>query len=105
MTRAYLVDGTRTPIGRYGGVLATVRPDDMAAHVIRALMTRHPAAMAEALDEVILAQPEERREPRELGVGQPHLPRPAAAGGATVALSMDRAINIKNQFKERVPLI
>jgi acetyl-CoA acyltransferase len=54
MTRAYLVDGTRTPIGRYGGVLASVRPDDMAAHVIRALMARYPAAMAEALDEVIL---------------------------------------------------
>ncbi|MGL4439901.1 MAG: beta-ketoacyl synthase N-terminal-like domain-containing protein, partial [Bosea sp. (in: a-proteobacteria)] len=54
MTRAYLVDGTRTPIGRYGGVLASVRPDDMAAHVVRALMARYPAAVSEALDEVIL---------------------------------------------------
>ena len=39
MTRAaYLVDGVRTPIGRYGGALAAVRPDDLAAHVIAALV-------------------------------------------------------------------
>ncbi|MCZ8261329.1 MAG: 3-oxoadipyl-CoA thiolase [Beijerinckiaceae bacterium] len=54
MTNAYLVDGTRTPIGRYGGVLAPVRPDDMAAHVIRALMARFPAELANAVDEIIL---------------------------------------------------
>lgn len=40
----YLVEATRTPIGRYGGALSTVRPDDLAAHVISALLARHPAA-------------------------------------------------------------
>ncbi len=35
MTHAYLCEGVRTPIGRYGGALASVRPDDMLAHVIR----------------------------------------------------------------------
>jgi 3-oxoadipyl-CoA thiolase len=54
MTNAYLVDGTRTPIGRYGGVLAPVRPDDMAAHAIAALMARFPAELAGAVDEIIL---------------------------------------------------
>ncbi|WP_284179953.1 3-oxoadipyl-CoA thiolase [Rhabdaerophilum sp. SD176] len=54
MTNAYLVDGTRTPIGRYGGVLASVRPDDMAAHAIRTLMARFPAELAGAVDEIIL---------------------------------------------------
>lgn len=54
MTNAYLVDGTRTPIGRYGGVLASVRPDDMAAHAIRTLMSRFPAELAGAVDEIIL---------------------------------------------------
>ncbi|MCZ8375189.1 MAG: 3-oxoadipyl-CoA thiolase [Beijerinckiaceae bacterium] len=54
MTHAYLVDGTRTPIGRYGGVLASVRPDDMAAHVIAALMARFPAELGAAVDEIIL---------------------------------------------------
>ena len=33
MSEAFLVDGVRTPIGRYGGALAAVRPDDLAAHV------------------------------------------------------------------------
>ncbi|WP_375174375.1 3-oxoadipyl-CoA thiolase [Pseudooceanicola sp.] len=42
MTEAYLCDGLRTPIGRYGGGLATVRPDDMLAGVMKALMERNP---------------------------------------------------------------
>src|SRR5450759_2266807 len=42
LREAYLVTGVRTPIGRYGGALATVRPDDLAAPVIRALTERLP---------------------------------------------------------------
>lgn len=42
MTHAYLCDGLRTPIGRYGGGLSSMRPDDMLAHVIRAVMADHP---------------------------------------------------------------
>jgi 3-oxoadipyl-CoA thiolase len=45
---AYIVAAVRTPIGRYGGALASVRPDDLAAHVIRALLERarcDPAAI------------------------------------------------------------
>jgi 3-oxoadipyl-CoA thiolase len=52
--RAYLVAGVRTPIGRYGGALAPVRPDDLAAHVIRTLLERHPSVDPEAIDEVVL---------------------------------------------------
>ncbi len=40
MRRAVVIDALRTPIGRYGGTLGTVRPDDLAAHVIRALVAR-----------------------------------------------------------------
>jgi 3-oxoadipyl-CoA thiolase len=40
MTRAVVLAGVRTPIGRYGGALANVRPDDLAAHVIRAVVER-----------------------------------------------------------------
>jgi 3-oxoadipyl-CoA thiolase len=54
MTDAFLCDGIRTPIGRYGGALASVRPDDMAAHVIRALTGRSPSLDPAAIDEVIL---------------------------------------------------
>ena len=54
MTDAYLVDGVRTPFGRYGGALAPVRPDDLAAHVIRALTERLPAVDWAAVDDVVL---------------------------------------------------
>ena len=51
---AFLVSGVRTPIGRYGGVLADVRPDDLAAHVIRELAARHPDVDWSAVDDVVL---------------------------------------------------
>ncbi|MER7471017.1 3-oxoadipyl-CoA thiolase, partial [Micromonospora sp. NPDC000018] len=54
MTVAYLVAGVRTPIGRYGGALAGVRPDDLAAHVIRELVARHPSVDWARVDDVIL---------------------------------------------------
>ncbi len=52
MADAFLVSGVRTPIGRYGGSLAAVRPDDMGGHVIRELMRKYPAIAPEAIDEV-----------------------------------------------------
>ena len=51
---AYLVGGVRTPIGRYGGALAPVRPDDLAAHTIRELVARYPAVDWAELDDVVL---------------------------------------------------
>jgi 3-oxoadipyl-CoA thiolase len=54
MTEAFLVDGVRTPIGRYGGALAGVRPDDLAAHVLRALTQRLPSVDRSAVDDVVL---------------------------------------------------
>jgi 3-oxoadipyl-CoA thiolase len=47
-----VVDGLRTPFGRYGGALAQVRPDDLAAHVIRAVVAR-TGVEVEAIDDVI----------------------------------------------------
>jgi len=54
MTDAYLVTGTRTPFGRYGGALASVRPDDMAAHVIRELLAGVPQVSGADVEEVFL---------------------------------------------------
>jgi acetyl-CoA C-acetyltransferase len=54
MSTAYLVSGVRTPIGRYGGALAAVRPDDLAAHTINALRERLPTVDWDAVDDVIL---------------------------------------------------
>ncbi|MGR3564546.1 MAG: 3-oxoadipyl-CoA thiolase [Heliomarina sp.] len=50
MTVAYICDGLRTPIGRYGGALSSVRPDDMLAHVIKEVMARNPGL---EVDEVL----------------------------------------------------
>ena len=53
METAYICDGIRTPIGRYGGALASVRTDDLAAIPIAALMERNRGADWNALDDVI----------------------------------------------------
>src|SRR5260370_21595016 len=52
MTRAFICDAVRTPIGRYGGILAAIRADDLGAIPLRALLARHPNLDPSAIDEV-----------------------------------------------------
>lgn len=54
MPDAWIVDGLRTPIGAFGGSLASVRPDDLAALVMTRLLARHPALDPSRIDDVIL---------------------------------------------------
>ena len=54
MAEAFVCDGVRTPIGRYGGALSSIRTDDLAAIPITALMDRNPDVAWETVDEVIL---------------------------------------------------
>jgi 3-oxoadipyl-CoA thiolase len=54
MTEAFICDAVRTPIGRYGGALSSVRADDLAAIPIKALMARNQAVDWEQLDDIIL---------------------------------------------------
>jgi len=54
MTEAFICDAVRTPIGRYGGALSSVRADDLAAIPIRALIDRNPGVDWSELDDVIL---------------------------------------------------
>jgi 3-oxoadipyl-CoA thiolase len=54
MTDVFICDGIRTPVGRYGGALAPVRTDDLAAIPIAALMERNPGVDWAALDDVVL---------------------------------------------------
>ena len=54
MNPVYVCDAARTPIGRYGGVLSSVRADDLAAIPIRALLARNPGLDPGAIEEVIL---------------------------------------------------
>jgi acetyl-CoA acetyltransferase family protein len=53
MPDAFVIDAVRTPIGKYRGALATVRSDDLAAHVIRALLARNASVHPEQIDEVV----------------------------------------------------
>jgi len=53
LSAAYVLDAVRTPFGRYGGGLAGVRPDDLAAHVVRALMERTPGLDPAQIDDVL----------------------------------------------------
>jgi len=50
----YICDAIRTPVGRYGGSLAAVRPDDLAALTLKALLLRNPTINLEAIDDVFL---------------------------------------------------
>lgn len=53
MSEAYICDAIRTPFGRYGGALSTVRTDDLGAIPLRALMQRNPGVDWERVDDVI----------------------------------------------------
>jgi acetyl-CoA acetyltransferase len=53
MQSVYIIDAVRTPIGRYGGTLSTVRPDDLLAHVIKAILNRNPSLDLNAVEDVI----------------------------------------------------
>jgi 3-oxoadipyl-CoA thiolase len=53
MPEAFICDFVRTPIGRYAGALASVRADDLGAHPLRVLMSRHPDLDWAAVDDVI----------------------------------------------------
>jgi acetyl-CoA C-acetyltransferase len=53
MKTAYIIDAVRTPIGRLGGMLSTVRPDDMLALIIKALINRNPTIDVDAIEDVI----------------------------------------------------
>jgi 3-oxoadipyl-CoA thiolase len=53
MHTAYVIDAVRTPIGKYGGSLAGVRPDDLLAHVIKSLLNRNANIDVNAIEDVI----------------------------------------------------
>ncbi|RYG44697.1 MAG: 3-oxoadipyl-CoA thiolase, partial [Chitinophagaceae bacterium] len=53
MEPVYVIDAVRTPIGRYGGALSGIRPDDMLAHIISALVKRNPQVDVNKIEDVI----------------------------------------------------
>ena len=85
MLDAYIYDGLRTPFGRHGGALAPVRPDDLVADVMRALVARNPWP-AEQIEDVILGDTnqagEDSRNVARNALLAPGLP--VSIGGQTV---------------------
>ena len=53
MKTAYIIDAVRTPIGKYGGALSSIRPDDLLAHVLKALLQRNTGIDINAVEDVI----------------------------------------------------
>ncbi|MFM7588314.1 MAG: 3-oxoadipyl-CoA thiolase, partial [Bacteroidota bacterium] len=54
MEDVFILDALRTPIGKYAGALSGLRPDDMAAHLVRSMMDRHPELDPHHLEELVL---------------------------------------------------
>jgi 3-oxoadipyl-CoA thiolase len=53
MKKVYVIDAVRTPVGKYGGALSTIRPDDLLAHVIKSLLQRNASIDVNAIEDVI----------------------------------------------------
>jgi acetyl-CoA acetyltransferase family protein len=86
VVETYIVDAVRTPTGRYGGALAGVRPDDLAARVVGALTERSPGLDPERIDDVLFGNAngagEENRDVARMAVLLAGLP--TSVPGATV---------------------
>lgn len=86
MNEAYIIDALRTPVGRYGGALSPVRPDDMAAHVITKILERNPGLPHNAIEDVIMGAAnqagEDNRNVGRMAALLAHLPEEVA--GVTV---------------------
>lgn len=53
MKPVYIIDAARTPVGKYGGALSSIRPDDLLAYIIRSLIARNPSVDINAIEDVI----------------------------------------------------
>ncbi len=53
MQPVYIIDSVRTPVGKYGGALSMIRPDDLLAHIIKDLLRRNPSIDVNAIEDVI----------------------------------------------------
>jgi 3-oxoadipyl-CoA thiolase len=86
MHTAYIIDAVRTPIGKYGGALSSVRPDDLLAGVLRTLLERNPGVDPAAIEDIIAGcanqAGEDNRDVARMSVLLAGLPE--SVGGVTV---------------------
>lgn len=106
MENAYIIDGVRTPIGNFGGTLATVRPDDLATLVIQELIKRNPTINPEKIYDVVIGcanqAGEDNRNVARMALLMAGLPLTVpgetvnrlCASGLSAAISAARAIQV-----------
>ncbi len=86
MKEVFVIDATRTAVGKYGGSLSSVRPDDLLAHVIRSLVERNPSIDVNDVEDVIAGAAnqagEDNRDVARMAVLLAGLP--VTVGGSTV---------------------
>ena len=86
MNTAYIIDAVRTPIGKYGGALHSIRPDDLLAHVVKAILQRNPGIDPAAIEDLIAGDAnqagEDNRDVARMAVLLAGLP--VSVGGNTV---------------------
>ena len=105
MAEAFLCDAIRTPFGRYGGALASIRTDDLAALPLRALVARHPKLDLERIDDVLYGcanqAGEDNRNVARMAVLLAGLPD--SVGGATInrlcGSSLDAAATVARAIR------
>jgi acetyl-CoA acetyltransferase len=71
VSSAYVIDAVRTPFGRYAAALSGARPDDLAAHVVRALVDRQPKLDPGRIDDVIFGDANQAGEDNRNVAGWP----------------------------------
>jgi acetyl-CoA acetyltransferase family protein len=105
VTDAFVLDAVRTPFGRYGGALAEVRPDDLAAHVLRTLLERSPDLDPAAVQDVVFGDAnqagEDNRDVARMAVLLAGMP--TSVPGATVnrlcGSGLDATMNASRQVQ------
>lgn len=104
MSAAYIIDAVRTPFGRYGGALAGVRPDDLAAHAVRALLDRNQGVDPERIDDVLFGDAnqagEDNRNVARMAVLLAGLP--TSIPGATVNRLCASSLEAANQASRAI---
>ncbi|HYF78942.1 MAG TPA: 3-oxoadipyl-CoA thiolase [Symbiobacteriaceae bacterium] len=99
MREVVIADAVRTPIGRYGGVLKDVRPDDLAAVVVRELLQRNPAVRPDEVEDVVFGAAnqagEDNRNVARMAVLLAGLP--VSVGGTTVNRLCGSGLEAVNQ--------
>lgn len=104
MSAAYIIDAVRTPFGRYGGALAGVRPDDLAAHAVRALLDRNQSVDPERIDDVLFGDAnqagEDNRNVARMAVLLAGLP--TSIPGATVNRLCASSLEAANQASRAI---